>query len=256
MSITPNFCCDETKNRGAYTRLTSIGAVDGFNLVETTSAEIKENPAQRKAHHAGNQGSENKLSRKPMRLSSDSRRPPVKVGGPRSYGWRDMPNQILTPLESLLSCFLEPPTNRRVAVGAIEGLWRGYSSVCPKGTVCRAPVAVTQAGRASSVLTLLCQESGQWKLSTGQISSKFSSRLWRGILGTFFPLLFPSALSPGTWAWPKPRIPSSGSEVLLQKFSERQSDKWEVDLLGFRKKHMLQGVSHCWGQGLGSWDEA
>ena len=156
MSITPNFCCDETKNRGAYTRLTSIGAVDGFNLVETTSAEIKENPAQRKDHHAGNQGSENKLSRKPMRLSSDSRRPPVKVGGPRSYGWRDMPNQILTPLESLLSCFLEPPTNRRVAVGAIEGLWRGYSSVCPKGTVCRAPVAVTQAGRASSVLTLLC----------------------------------------------------------------------------------------------------
>ena len=34
----------------------------------------------------------------------------------------------------------------------------------------------------------------------------------------------------------KTRMPSSGSEVLLQKFSERQSDKWEVDLLGFREK--------------------
>ena len=40
----------------------------------------------------------------------------------------------------------------------------------------------------------LCEKSGQWKLSTGQISSKFSSRLWRGFLGTFFPLLFPPIL--------------------------------------------------------------
>ena len=24
--------------------------------------------------------------------ASDSRRPPVKVGGPRSYGWKDLPN--------------------------------------------------------------------------------------------------------------------------------------------------------------------
>ena len=41
--------------------------------------------------------------------ASDSRRPLVKVGGPRSYGWRDMPNKILIPLQSLISCFLEPP---------------------------------------------------------------------------------------------------------------------------------------------------
>ena len=44
---------------------------------------------------------------------SDSRRPPVKVGGPRSYGFRDMPNKILIPLQSLISCFLESPTNRQ-----------------------------------------------------------------------------------------------------------------------------------------------
>ena len=65
----------------------------------------------------------------PRGSASDSRRPPVKVGGPRSYVWRDMPNKILIPLQSLISRFLEPPANRRAAVGAIEGLWRGYSSV-------------------------------------------------------------------------------------------------------------------------------
>ena len=41
-------------------------------------------------------------------------------------------------------------------MGAIEGLWKDYSSVCPKGTVCWAPVAVTQACEGTSVLTLLC----------------------------------------------------------------------------------------------------
>jgi len=51
--------------------------------------------------------------------ASDSRRPPVKVGGPPSNGWRNMPNKILIPLQSLVSCFLEPPMNRWAAVGAI-----------------------------------------------------------------------------------------------------------------------------------------
>ena len=37
-------------------------------------------------------------------------------------------------------------------------------------------------------------------------------------------------------------MPGSGSEVLLQKFSERQSDKWEVDLLGFREKRPFYRV--------------
>ena len=45
-----------------------------------------------------------------------------------------MPNKILIPLQSLISCFLEPPMNRQVTVGSVEGLWRGYSLVCPKGT--------------------------------------------------------------------------------------------------------------------------
>ena len=73
-----------------------------------------------------------------------------------SYVWRYMPNKILIPLQSLISCFLEPPVNRWAAVGSIEGLWRCYSLVCPKGTICWALVAVTQAGWGSSGLTLLC----------------------------------------------------------------------------------------------------
>ena len=67
-----------------------------------------------------------------------------------------MPNKILIPILSLVSCFFEPPKNRRVAVGATEGLWRGYSSICPKGTICWTPVTVTQAGGGFSVLNLLC----------------------------------------------------------------------------------------------------
>ena len=66
-----------------------------------------------------------------------------------------MSNKILTPLQSLISCFLKPPVNRWAAFGATEGLWRSYSLVCPQGTTCWAPVAVTQAGGGSSIPSLL-----------------------------------------------------------------------------------------------------
>ena len=109
---------------------------------------------------------------------SDPRRPPVKVRGHRSSGWRDMPNEILIPLQSLVSCFLEPPVNRRAAGGTIEGLWRGYTSACPKGAICRTPAAVTQAGGGSSVLSLLCAKDQTNEIvSTGQILRKFSGGL-------------------------------------------------------------------------------
>ena len=68
-----------------------------------------------------------------------------------------MPRKILIPLQSLISCFLEPPANRQVAVGAVEGLWRGYSSVCPVGsTILCTLVAVAKVGGDSFVLNLLC----------------------------------------------------------------------------------------------------
>ena len=58
-----------------------------------------------------------------------------------------MAKKILIPLQSLVSCFLEPPANRQAAVSAVEGLWQGLclsvsqrlhyplgpSSCCPSG---------------------------------------------------------------------------------------------------------------------------
>ena len=59
-----------------------------------------------------------------------------------------MANKILIPLQSFVSCLLEPHANRRAAVGAPG---------CPEGsTICGAPVAVAKVGGSSSVLNLLC----------------------------------------------------------------------------------------------------
>ena len=55
-----------------------------------------------------------------------------------------MANKILIPLQTLISCFLELPTNRQAAMCAIEGFCQGYL------------VAVAQVGGGSSVLNLLC----------------------------------------------------------------------------------------------------
>ena len=66
-----------------------------------------------------------------------------------------MPNEILISLQSLVSCFLEPFVSKQVPVGTTEGLRRGCSSICPKGVLCGAPVAVAQASGGSSVLNLL-----------------------------------------------------------------------------------------------------
>ena len=70
---------------------------------------------------------------------------------------RHVANKILIPLQSHISYFLEPPAHGQAAVGVIEGLWRGYSPVCPKGsTILCILVAVTQVGGGSSVFNLLC----------------------------------------------------------------------------------------------------
>ena len=107
------------------------------------------------------------------------RRPLVKVGGPRSHGWKDMANKTLIPLQSLVSCFLEPPQTDGWAVGSIEGLWGGCSLVCPKGTICWAPVAggAKPVGVLLSLLFSVPRIRPMKTVSTGQIFSKFSSRL-------------------------------------------------------------------------------
>ena len=102
--------------------------------------------------------------------ASDSRRPLVKVGGPRSYGWRDMPNKILIPLQSLVSCFLElhpptpPPPPQTGGWQWVQLRDSGEATLwyVPKALSAGPPVAVTQAGGGSSVHNLLlCQGSGQ-----------------------------------------------------------------------------------------------
>ena len=122
-----------------------------------------------------------------------------------------MPNEILTPLQSLISCFLEPPANRQAAVGTIEGLWRGYPSVCAKGTICWAPVAVTQAGGGSSVPTLLCAKNQTNENCEHQSDIRqIFQQAMKGIPWHIFPTAFsscPSALSPRARAQPKPRMP-------------------------------------------------
>ena len=112
----------------------------------TVEAEYEENPAQWKcqeAQRAGNRDNKTNLAESSHDSVSDSRRPPVKVGGPHPYGWKDIWLKILIPLQCLMSCFLEPPENRQAAVGAVEGLWQGLlpgvsyllclSGCCPSG---------------------------------------------------------------------------------------------------------------------------
>ena len=59
-----------------------------------------------------------------------------------------MANKILIPLQSLISCVLDPLANRQAVMGA---------PVCLEGsTICSALVAVAQVGRGPSVLNILC----------------------------------------------------------------------------------------------------
>ena len=112
-----------------------------------------------------------------------------------------MDNKILIPLQSLVSCFLEPSVNRWVAVGAIEELWQGllpsvfWRFHCLlRLSSCWVYLRVLKRVRVLCPQSSLCQGSGQWKLSTGQAFSRFSNRLWRGSLSAFSPLLFPPIL--------------------------------------------------------------
>ena len=127
----------------------------------TVKVECEENPGQWKwqeVHHVGNRDSKNKFSRKltwlRLRFQEIS-----SWGRKFSLLWLEghMANTILISLQSLISCFFETPMDRWAAVGATEGFWRGYSPVCPEGSIifC-ALVAVAQAGGGSSVLNFLC----------------------------------------------------------------------------------------------------
>ena len=95
--------------------------------------------------------------------------------------WTEL-NKILIPLQSLVSCFRKPPANRWASVGA---------PVCTKGfTICGALVAVVQAlGVLLSLIFFVTRIRPMKNVSTGQVFSRFSGRLWRGFLSTFSSLL-------------------------------------------------------------------
>ena len=54
------------------------------------------------------------------------RRPLVKVGGPRSHGWKDMANKTLIPLQSLISCFLNSLQTGEQQWVQLKDSGRGY----------------------------------------------------------------------------------------------------------------------------------
>ena len=196
-SVTSNFCCSRMEARKLYTPLTHMVLFLRFNLAETTSAwplqsggQAQQKPDSvklpwqklnaKKSQHSGRDQKPSMLETRTAKTNSaesscgsvsDCRRPPVQVGIPHSYGWKDiMANKILNPLQSLISCFLEPPANRPMAVGAIEGLWRGYFPVYPEGSIILC---------SSSVLNLLCAEdqANENCEHRSGIFSRFSSRL-------------------------------------------------------------------------------
>ena len=167
MSVAPNLCCDETKNRGTYTRMTFMVPLLGFNLSETTSARKRPSTAGAQLREAPTlaEGQETQCRGRPIvletwavknELSRKLTWPCLRFQKTSGLGKRSSHLWLEGPLQSIISCFLEPPANRWAAGGTIEGLWRGYSSACPKGAICWVTVAVTQAGGGSSVLPFLC----------------------------------------------------------------------------------------------------
>ena len=93
--------------------------------------------------------------------ASDSRRPPVKVGDLHPYGWRDMPNKILIPLQSLISYFLEPPVNRRVAVAQLRDSGEATLWYVPRHYLLGPSSCYPSRRGFFCPYSSLCQESGQ-----------------------------------------------------------------------------------------------
>ena len=99
-------------------------------------------------------------------------------------------------------------------------------------------------------------------VSTGQVFSRFSGRLWRGFLGTFSPLLFPPVLqllSPGTWAGQNPWCLASEANEAQALMSHCKNSVRDT-VIGKRwicldsEKHTSQGVSHHRRQVLWPWN--
>ena len=108
-----------------------------------------------------------------------------------------MPNKILIPLQSLISCFLEPPQTGEQPWVNLRDSGRSYSSVCPKGSsICWAPVAVAQASRGSSVPNLLCtKDQVNEKCEHMSGIQQIFPQVMKGIPRHIFPIAFSSCTS-------------------------------------------------------------
>ena len=91
------------------------------------------------------------------------------------------------PLQFLVSCFLKPPVNRWVAVGATEGLWQRLLPSVSWRLYCLLRLSSYEctwgypSGWRFFVTSLLCAKDQAMKtVSTGQAFSRFPNRLWRG----------------------------------------------------------------------------
>ena len=147
-----------------------------------------------------------------------------------------MANKILIPLQSLVSWFPEPPANRQAAVGAMEGLWKGLLlSVSQRLHCLLGPtISCPSGGLLLSLIIFVPRIRPMKTVSTGQVFSIFSIRLWRGFLGKFFSLLFPPilqllsaslpGLEPGQNRW----CLVLGPTVVLEKTLESPLDCKEI----------------------------
>ena len=116
LSVPSNFCCSETEPMKLHTPLTSMVPWLRFNLIEkpplsprevedkhnrkpnsakapVVEAGREENPAQgqwQEAECTRNGDSKTNSAESSHSSVSDSRKSPVKAGGPRSYGWKDV----------------------------------------------------------------------------------------------------------------------------------------------------------------------
>ena len=104
-----------------------------------------------------------------------------------------MPNKISVPLQSLISCFIEYPVKRWVAVGATEGWWQGLlfsGSQSLHYLLGPSSCYPSRWGVLLSLIFFLPMIRPMKTVSTVQAFSRFSGRLWRGFLSTFSPMLF------------------------------------------------------------------
>ena len=80
-----------------------------------------------------------------------------------------MPNKIIIPLPPLVSCFLKPPLNQQVAVGATEGLWQGLLLSVSRSLQYLLPKPV---GALLSLIFFVPRIRPMKTVSTGQIFSR------------------------------------------------------------------------------------